>query len=65
MGARVAVARAIGYAGGELLRLLAAHPDIEIGAIAPGSSEGRPTKRCGWGSAQDWCSCVTPGYVEW
>ncbi|HEX8488860.1 MAG TPA: N-acetyl-gamma-glutamyl-phosphate reductase, partial [Propionibacteriaceae bacterium] len=30
---RVAVAGATGYAGGELLRLLSAHPDVEIGAL--------------------------------
>ena len=42
MGARVAVAGASGYAGGELLRLLAAHPDIEIGPVAASSSAGRP-----------------------
>ena len=29
MGARVAVAGASGYAGGELLRLLTGHPDLE------------------------------------
>ena len=40
MGARVAVAGASGYAGGELLRLLAAHPDLEIGPLAAGSSAG-------------------------
>jgi N-acetyl-gamma-glutamyl-phosphate reductase len=34
MGARVAVAGASGYAGGELLRLLAGHPDLEIGPLA-------------------------------
>ena len=34
MGATVAVAGASGYAGGELLRLLAAHPDLEIGPVA-------------------------------
>src|SRR5436309_2820290 len=28
--------------GGELLRLLAAHPDIEIGPVAAGPSAGRP-----------------------
>ena len=39
MGARVAVAGASGYAGGELLRLLAGHPDLEIGLFLghPGS----------------------------
>jgi N-acetyl-gamma-glutamyl-phosphate reductase len=40
MGARVAVAGASGYAGGELLRLLAGHPDLEIGAVSAGSSAG-------------------------
>ncbi len=42
MGARVAVAGASGYAGGELLRLLAAHPDLEIGALGAGSNAGAP-----------------------
>src|SRR5215468_11196863 len=42
MGIRVAVAGASGYAGGELLRLLAGHPDLEIGAITAGTSAGRP-----------------------
>jgi N-acetyl-gamma-glutamyl-phosphate reductase len=40
VGARVAVAGASGYAGGELLRLLAAHPDLELGPIAAGSNAG-------------------------
>jgi N-acetyl-gamma-glutamyl-phosphate reductase len=40
MGARVAVAGASGYAGGELLRLLAGHPDLEIGPLAANSSAG-------------------------
>lgn len=35
-----AVAGATGYAGGEVLRLLAAHPGIEIGALTAGSSAG-------------------------
>ncbi|QHO91189.1 N-acetyl-gamma-glutamyl-phosphate reductase [Actinomyces sp. 432] len=35
-----AVAGATGYAGGEVLRLLAAHPDIEIGAVTANSSVG-------------------------
>ena len=30
---RVAVAGASGYAGGELLRLLLGHPEVEIGAL--------------------------------
>src|SRR6516164_9491769 len=42
MGVRVAVAGASGYAGGELLRLLAGHPDLEIGAITAGTSAGKP-----------------------
>jgi len=42
MGARVAVAGASGYAGGELLRLLAGHPDLEIGPVTAGSHAGRP-----------------------
>ena len=36
-----AVAGASGYAGGELLRLLLAHPGIQIGAVAAGSKAGR------------------------
>ena len=37
---RVAVAGASGYAGGELLRLLLAHPLVEIGALTAGSNAG-------------------------
>ncbi|HEY2879941.1 N-acetyl-gamma-glutamyl-phosphate reductase [Nocardioides sp.] len=37
---RVAVAGASGYAGGELLRLLLAHPLAEVGAVTAGSSAG-------------------------
>ena len=40
MGARVAVAGASGYAGGELLRLLAGHPHLEIGPLAAHGSAG-------------------------
>ena len=36
----VAVAGASGYAGGELLRLLLAHPDVEIGAVTANSNSG-------------------------
>lgn len=39
---RIAVAGASGYAGGELLRLLLAHPDVEIGALTAGGSAGTP-----------------------
>ncbi|MCP9959642.1 N-acetyl-gamma-glutamyl-phosphate reductase [Streptomyces sudanensis] len=42
MTVRVAVAGASGYAGGELLRLLLAHPGVEIGALTGGSNAGRP-----------------------
>ncbi len=41
MGARVAVAGASGYAGGELLRILAGHPDFELAAVTAGSSAGK------------------------
>jgi N-acetyl-gamma-glutamyl-phosphate reductase len=41
MGARVAVAGASGYAGGELLRLLAGHPDLELAAVTADSSAGQ------------------------
>ncbi len=37
---RVAVAGASGYAGGELLRLLLGHPDVEIGALTANASAG-------------------------
>ncbi len=37
---RVAVAGASGYAGGELLRLLLAHPEVEIGAVTAHSNAG-------------------------
>jgi N-acetyl-gamma-glutamyl-phosphate reductase len=38
----VAVSGASGYAGGEILRLLAAHPDIEIRTVTAHSSAGQP-----------------------
>jgi N-acetyl-gamma-glutamyl-phosphate reductase len=41
MGFRAAVAGASGYAGGELLRILAGHPEFEIGALTAASSAGR------------------------
>lgn len=37
---RVAIAGASGYAGGELLRLLLGHPDVEIGALTGASNAG-------------------------
>jgi len=42
MGLTAAVAGASGYAGGELLRLLLDHPDLEVGPVAAGSAAGRP-----------------------
>ncbi|MEV0928323.1 N-acetyl-gamma-glutamyl-phosphate reductase [Streptomyces spongiicola] len=41
MALRAAVAGASGYAGGELLRLLLAHPGVEIGALTANSNAGR------------------------
>ncbi|MQS11460.1 N-acetyl-gamma-glutamyl-phosphate reductase [Streptomyces kaniharaensis] len=40
MALRVAVAGASGYAGGEVLRLLLGHPEVEIGALTAGSNAG-------------------------
>ncbi|MFJ7274525.1 N-acetyl-gamma-glutamyl-phosphate reductase [Kitasatospora sp. NPDC098663] len=40
MALRVAVAGASGYAGGEVLRLLLSHPEVEIGALTGGSNAG-------------------------
>ena len=40
MSISVAVAGASGYAGGELLRLLLAHPEVEIGALTAGANAG-------------------------
>jgi N-acetyl-gamma-glutamyl-phosphate reductase len=40
MRVSVAVAGASGYAGGEVLRLLLGHPDVEIGALTAGSNAG-------------------------
>ncbi|MFD5144145.1 N-acetyl-gamma-glutamyl-phosphate reductase [Streptomyces sp. NPDC058401] len=42
MVVRVAVAGASGYAGGEVLRLLLAHPEVEIGALTANSNAGQP-----------------------
>ena len=38
MTVRIAVGGASGYAGGELLRLLLSHPDVEIGALTAGGN---------------------------
>ncbi|WP_121193008.1 N-acetyl-gamma-glutamyl-phosphate reductase [Motilibacter peucedani] len=42
MGISVAVTGASGYAGGELLRLLAGHPDFEVRRVTGASSAGTP-----------------------
>src|SRR5881275_1685944 len=42
MGMTAAVIGASGYAGGELLRLLVAHPQLDVGAVAAASNAGRP-----------------------
>ncbi len=42
MGVRVAVAGASGYAGGELLRIITGHPDLEAGPLAAAASAGAP-----------------------
>src|SRR6478672_8173454 len=39
---RVAVAGASGYAGGEVVRLLLQHPDVEVGALTASSNAGQP-----------------------
>lgn len=41
MVVRAAVAGASGYAGGELLRLLLTHPEVEIGALTGNSNAGQ------------------------
>jgi N-acetyl-gamma-glutamyl-phosphate reductase len=40
MSLKVAIAGASGYAGGELLRLLSVHPEVEIGALTAGGNAG-------------------------
>jgi N-acetyl-gamma-glutamyl-phosphate reductase len=42
VGVRTAVVGASGYAGGELLRLLDAHPTLEIATVIAGANAGRP-----------------------
>ncbi|MCF3961260.1 N-acetyl-gamma-glutamyl-phosphate reductase [Streptomyces fuscigenes] len=41
MALRVAVAGASGYAGGEVLRVLLGHPEVEIGAVTGNSNAGQ------------------------
>jgi N-acetyl-gamma-glutamyl-phosphate reductase len=40
MGYRVAIAGASGYAGGELLRLVSAHPDLDVGTVTAHGNAG-------------------------
>src|SRR4051794_6677480 len=40
MGIRVGVSGASGYAGGEVLRLLLGHPQVEVGAVTAAASAG-------------------------
>ena len=42
VGTVAAVIGASGYAGGELVRLLDAHPELEVGALAAAGNAGRP-----------------------
>jgi len=42
MGLAVAVAGASGYAGGELLRLIGGHPDLELGPVTAAGNAGAP-----------------------
>ena len=42
MSLSVAVAGASGYAGGELLRVLAAHPDLDVTTVTAFSNAGQP-----------------------
>src|SRR4029453_16800126 len=52
VGTTVAIAGASGYAGGELLRLHAGHPDLEVGPVTAWSSAGQrlgdPQPPLGW-----------------
>jgi len=42
MGMRAAVAGASGYTGGELLRLLLGHPELEVGPVTAAGNAGQP-----------------------
>lgn len=42
---RAAIAGASGYSGGELVRLIAGHPSLELAAVAAGSKAGQPLAR--------------------
>ncbi|HEX3907239.1 MAG TPA: N-acetyl-gamma-glutamyl-phosphate reductase [Mycobacteriales bacterium] len=42
MGVIAGIVGASGYAGGELVRLVAAHPELELGPLVAGTKAGRP-----------------------
>ena len=44
---KIGVVGASGYAGGELLRLLAGHPEFEAAVIAAGSNAGEEITKIG------------------
>ena len=50
----VAVAGATGYAGGEALRILAAHPDFDITCVVAVTLQPGPAMRLVPGSAARW-----------
>ena len=58
MGIRVAVAGASGYAGGELLRLIAGHPELDLVAATAHSQAGAAGRRRAPAArrASTWCS---------
>jgi N-acetyl-gamma-glutamyl-phosphate/LysW-gamma-L-alpha-aminoadipyl-6-phosphate reductase len=43
---RASIVGASGYAGGELLRLLLGHPDVEVSQVTSASRAGRPVTGC-------------------
>jgi N-acetyl-gamma-glutamyl-phosphate reductase len=45
MGYRVAIAGASGYAGGEVLRLVAGHPDLDVGVVTARGNAGERVGR--------------------
>lgn len=44
MSVRIAIAGASGYAGGEMARLVAGHPEFKLGVLAAHSNQGRPVR---------------------
>lgn len=42
MAIKVGIVGASGYAGGELLRLISGHPELEVAVLAAGSQAGKP-----------------------